>query len=308
MIEVKELTRKFGRKTALDRLSFQVFKGDLFGLVGPNGAGKTTLLRILATLLRPSSGQVRIAEMGLGRRPNRVRWKIGYVPDAFGLYPDLSVKEYLDFFGSIYRIRGKKRRETLHDLLRLVDLESKAEEPVERLSRGMQQRLSLARCLFHDPEVLLLDEPASGLDPHARREIRSLLSELQQMGKTIVLSSHHLADVHELCNRLLIMEEGRAEYCGSMEELLANYGGRETHFLGVAGQTDKALEFLLARADIARASASNGQIEFELQPEAANPAALIRDLARAGFEIHEVRRAEDTLEDVFARVTTGKVS
>lgn len=308
MIEVVQLTRKFGRRAALSELSFGVRQGDLFGLVGPNGAGKTTLLRILATLLKPSSGTVHLADVDVARRPNRVRWEIGYMPDTFGVYPDLTVREYLEFFGSVYRIRRRKQNDMVRDLLGLVELGGKAEELVDGLSRGMQQRLSLARCLLHDPDVLLLDEPASGLDPRARSEIRALLRELRAMGKTIVLSSHHLADVNELCNRLLILEQGQAVFCGSMEELLGEHCGRRQYHLEVEGSAQKTIEFLLARTDIAGACAAGTGVDLEFRPDAAGPARLVQDLVKEGMELNEIREVEVTLEDVFMQVTTGAVS
>jgi len=308
VIEVGQLTRKFGRRAALAELSFSVRQGDLFGLVGPNGAGKTTLLRILATLLKPSSGAVHIGEVNVARRPDSVRWKIGYMPDTFGVYPDLTVREYLEFFGSVYQLRRKKQADMVRDLLGLVELDSKADEPVDGLSRGMQQRLSLARCLLHDPDLLLLDEPASGLDPHARSEIRALLRELRAMGKTIVLSSHHLADVNELCNRLLILEQGKAVFCGSMEELLREHCSRRQYHLEVEGPAQRTVEFLLARMDIASARAAETGIDLEFCPDAAGPARLVQDMVKQGMEINEVREVEVTLEDVFMQVTTGAVS
>jgi ABC-2 type transport system ATP-binding protein len=308
VILVDSLTQRFGRRTVLNSASFQVQPGDLFGLVGPNGAGKTTLLRILATLLRPSGGTARIAGFDVLRQPDQVRRRIGYMPDTFGVYPDLTAREYLQFFGSVYGLRGRKRETVLADLLQLVGLESKANEPVEQLSRGMQQRLSLARCLIHDPEVLLLDEPASGLDPHARQEIRALLSELQRMKKAIILSSHQLSDVSLLCNKILVIDRGKTVFCGGLREFLSEHGQSGVFRLDVRAEAERAMEFLQARVDVARAVPVDGGIELTFQPNAAEPSALLRDLLRERFDVTGWRQAELTLEDVFVRMTSGAAS
>src|SRR5262245_31592604 len=207
MIQTINLTKRYGELMALANLNLQIEKGDCFGFIGPNGAGKTTTIKILATLLRPTWGEARIDGLSVGFKTAReVRAIIGYVPDYFGSYEDMVVKEYLEFFAASYNIHGEKRKQTIDDVLTLTDLSYKADAEVNTLSRGMQQRLSLARVLLHDPKVLLLDEPASGLDPRARIEIRELLKELHRMGKTILISSHILLELADFCTKIGIIE------------------------------------------------------------------------------------------------------
>jgi ABC-2 type transport system ATP-binding protein len=224
LIKVEGLSKRYGKLKALDKVSFEVYPGAIFGFVGPNGAGKTTTIKILATLLAPSEGWATIAGYDVERQAARVRDVIGYMPDFFGVYDDLTVLEYLDFYASTQGVKSRNREKLLHDLLALVDLESKRNVYVESLSRGMKQRLCLARCLVHDPKVLLLDEPASGLDPRARVEMRELLKELQRMGKTILISSHILPELAELCTEIGIVDHGRFIVGGTVEEVQRRCG------------------------------------------------------------------------------------
>jgi ABC-2 type transport system ATP-binding protein len=205
MIEIRGLAKNYGATRALQPFDLDIGASETFGLVGPNGAGKTTLIRILATLLKPSAGTASICGIPLERGARRIRPLIGYLPDHFGLYEDMRVAEYLQFFASSYGIRGQRRRAVVQGVLDLTDLTSKSNDLIRTLSRGMQQRLGLARVLVHDPKVLLLDEPASGLDPRARIEIRELLKELRRMGKTILISSHILADLADVCTKMVNM-------------------------------------------------------------------------------------------------------
>src|SRR5512143_3560960 len=219
IIEIKDLSKKYGKRTAVNHLNLSVEAGEIFGFVGPNGAGKTTTLRILATLLRANSGEAFVAGHSVQKAPRGVRGAIGYMPDSFGIYHDMRVWEYLDFFGACYQLREAERKRLVNDLLELVDMTPRRDEMVDKLSRGMQQRLGLARTLIHDPQVLILDEPASGLDPRARVEIRELLVELTRMGKTVFFSTHILADVAEICTRVGIIEAGQLVAEGSLDEL-----------------------------------------------------------------------------------------
>ncbi|TMC15134.1 MAG: ABC transporter ATP-binding protein, partial [Chloroflexi bacterium] len=200
MIKIQHVSKRYRNVDALKDFNLEIPPGAIYGLIGPNGAGKTTLIRILAALLTPTTGQVWFDNEEVGHAPGLIQRKVGYMPDFFGVYPDLTAVEYLEFYAGIHAISGKKRANTIKDLLELVDLSSKGEAPVETLSRGMKQRLCLARALVHDPEVLLLDEPASGLDPRARVELRELLRTLQGMGKTIIISSHILLELAEMCS------------------------------------------------------------------------------------------------------------
>src|SRR5258707_15155009 len=219
IIETKDLVKKYGKLTAVNHLSLKVPRGSIYGFVGPNGAGKTSTMRILTTLMLPSSGQAFVAGHEVTKDPRAVRRVIGYMPDFFGVYDDMKVWEYLDFFAACYDIPEKDRTGLVNDLLELVDLGHRRQDMVDKLSRGMKQRLCLARTLAHDPQVLILDEPASGLDPRARVEIRELLVELSKMGKTIFFSSHILADVAEICTHIGIVEAGQIVAQGTVGEM-----------------------------------------------------------------------------------------
>ncbi|MBN8639890.1 MAG: ABC transporter ATP-binding protein [Anaerolineae bacterium] len=221
IIQTKNLVKKFGKFTAVNGLSLEVPAGSIYGFVGPNGAGKTTTMRMLTTLTRPTSGEAWVNGHSVLEEPRAVRKSIGYMPDEFGVYDDMRVWEYLDFFAACYDIPESERKRLIDDLLQLVDLSHRRDDMVDKLSRGMKQRLSLARTLAHDPSVLILDEPASGLDPRARVEIRELLVELAKMGKTIFFSTHILADVSEICSHIGIVEAGQMIAQGSMDEMRA---------------------------------------------------------------------------------------
>jgi len=220
MIETINLCKEYGDLTALNNLNLSIEEGDCFGFIGPNGAGKTTTIKILATLLKPTRGQAMIDGLTIGYQNRQIRPIIGYVPDFMGSYEDMVVSEYLEFFAAAYDIHGAQRRQVVNDVLDLTDLSYKATAEVSSLSRGMQQRLSVARVLLHDPKVLLMDEPASGLDPRARIEIRELLKELKRMGKTIIISSHILHELAELCNVVGIIERGELLFNGTVDDIM----------------------------------------------------------------------------------------
>src|SRR5690606_13674097 len=221
IIETRDLIKRYGKFTAVSGLSLEVPTGSIYGFVGPNGAGKTTTMRMLTTLTRPTSGEAWVAGHSVTDEPRAVRRSIGYMPDEFGVYDDMRVWEYLDFFAACYDIPENERKRLIDDLLELVDLTHRREDMVDKLSRGMKPRLPLARTRAHDPLVLILAEPASGLDPRARVEIRELLVELAKMGKTIFFSSHILADVAEICTHIGIVEAGQMVIQGSMDEMRA---------------------------------------------------------------------------------------
>ena len=225
MIETNDLTKMYGELYALNRLNLTLNQGDVYGFIGPNGAGKTTTMRILATLLNPSWGEATVCGYSIYTGSKEIRRVIGYMPDFFGVYDDMKVIEYLEFFASAYRIKGPARKKICEEVLELVDLTYKRDALVTSLSRGMTQRLGLARTLLHDPQVLLLDEPASGLDPRARIEMRALLKELRNMGKTILISSHILADLADLCNKIGLIERGKLLYAGGLKEAMAQVQG-----------------------------------------------------------------------------------
>src|SRR5678809_1285288 len=245
------LTRMYGNLAALYGLDLTVNKGDLFGFIGSNGAGKTTTLRILATFLAPSAGRARVLGHDVVSDADAVRHVIGYMPDFFGVYKDMEVTEYLDFFGACYKIPTAKREKAVDDVLELVGLTEKKGALIGALSRGMQQRLGLARVLIHDPQLLLLDEPASGLDPRARIEMMAILQELQRLGKTIIISSHILSELQTLCNRVAIIEKGKLIYSGPVQGVRDQMGSGHIYWVKVAEEQAQAIELLKTRSEIA---------------------------------------------------------
>src|SRR5512134_4039045 len=244
------LTRMYGNIAALYGLDLTVNKGDLFGFIGSNGAGKTTTLRILATFLAPTAGQAAVLGHDVIRDADAVRHVIGYMPDFFGVYKDMEVTEYLDFFGACYKIPAAQREKTVNDVLELVGLTEKRGALIGALSRGMQQRLGLARVLIHDPKVLLLDEPASGLDPRARIEVMAILQELQRMGKTIIISSHILSELQTLCNRVAIIEKGKLIYSGPVQGIRDQMTQGKVVWVRVTSDQAQAMELLRARSEV----------------------------------------------------------
>ncbi len=258
MIETINLTKRYNDLVALNALNLTINEGDCFGFIGPNGAGKTTTIKILATLLKPSSGQAQIAGLTVGYQNRQIRPLIGYVPDFMGAYQDMVVHEYLEFFAAAYNINGAQRRKVVSDVLELTDLTYKQTAEVSSLSRGMQQRLSIARVLLHDPKVLLMDEPASGLDPRARIEIRELLKELKRMGKTILISSHILHELAELCNTVGIIERGELLFSGSVGEILRRAKVGHVVHVGVAERMEAACQVLSTMPGVTEAKVVHG--------------------------------------------------
>src|ERR1700675_1007990 len=244
MIETRDLTKMYGEIHALDRLTLKLERGDVYGFIGPNGAGKTTTMRILATLLNPTWGEAYVCGHSIYTKPKDIRRVIGYMPDFFGVYDDMKVLEYLEFFAAAYRIKGPAPRKKCEEVLELVDLTYKREAFVTSLSRGMTQRLGLARVLLHDPQVLLLDEPASGLDPRARIEIRGLLKELRNMGKTIMVSSHILPELADICNKIGIIERGELLVNADVAEVMKQVRGQTVLNVSVAGDEQAAARLL----------------------------------------------------------------
>src|SRR4051812_1679711 len=265
------LTRTYGTMTALNSLDLTVMRGDLFGFIGSNGAGKTTTLRILATFLAPSSGTARVLGHDVVKDADAVRHVIGYMPDFFGVYKDMEVSEYLDFFGACYKIPTAQREKTVNDVLELVGLSEKRGAIIGALSRGMQQRLGLARVLIHDPKVLLLDEPASGLDPRARIEMMAILEELQRLGKTIIISSHILSELQTLCNRVAIIERGKLIYSGPVQGVRDQMSAGLIYWVTVHGDSTTAINLLKARPEVTEAVAVDGQIKVTFKSHEVDP-------------------------------------
>jgi ABC-2 type transport system ATP-binding protein len=305
-VETLHLTRAYGAITALNDLNLVINRGDLFGFIGSNGAGKTTTLRILATFLAPSSGTAKILGHDVIREADAVRHVIGYMPDFFGVYKDMEVTEYLDFFGACYKIPTAQREKTVNDVLELVGLSEKRGAIIGALSRGMQQRLGLARVLIHDPKVLLLDEPASGLDPRARIEMMAILQELQRMGKTIIISSHILSELQTLCNRVAIIEKGKLIYSGPVQGVRDQMSAGLIYWVVVQGESFKAVELLKTRPEVTEAVAVDGQIKVTLINHEVDPTFLPEALVRGGVKFTGLWEDELGLEEVFLRVTRGE--
>lgn len=305
-VETVNLTRRYGEMTALSSLDLQVNRGDLFGFIGSNGAGKTTTLRILATFLTPSAGHAKVLGHDVVRDADAVRHIIGYMPDFFGVYKDMEVTEYLDFFGACYKIPSKKREATVSDVLELVGLTEKKGALIGALSRGMQQRLGLARVLIHDPQLLLLDEPASGLDPRARIEMMAILQELQRMGKTIIISSHILSELQSLCNRVAIIEKGELIYSGSVTGVADQMNEDVSVWVKVATELDAAMKILKARPEVAEAEVVEGRIRLVMAPGLADIGCVASALVEGGARLIELREDALDLEEVFLRVTKGE--
>src|SRR5262245_56360163 len=300
------LTRMYGNIAALQGLDLTVLKGDLFGFIGSNGAGKTTTLRILATFLAPTSGSAQILGRDVVKDADAVRHVIGYMPDFFGVYKDMEVTEYLDFFGACYKIPANQREKTVNDVLELVGLSEKKVALIGALSRGMQQRLGLARVLIHDPRVLLLDEPASGLDPRARIEMMAILQELQRMGKTIIISSHILSELQTLCNRVAIIERGKLIYAGPVQGVRDQMTTGRIYWVRVLGDTAQAVALLQACPEVSRAEALDGQVKVTLVSHEIDHSMVATTLVHGGAKLIELREDELGLEEVFLRVTRGE--
>jgi ABC-2 type transport system ATP-binding protein len=308
MIETIDLTKKYGDFCALDSLDLKLAEGDLFGFIGPNGAGKTTTIRILTTLLAPTWGEAYVCGHSIYTHPREIRRAIGYMPDIFGVYDDMLVIEYLEFFAAAYRIDAPARRPVAERCLELVDLTAKRNELVTSLSRGMTQRLGLARVLLHDPQVLLLDEPASGLDPRARIEMRNLLKRLQGLGKTILVSSHILPELADICNRVGIIEYGRLLACGDVQDLLAQVRGRPTLRIRVAGSPEAAAKTLEASPEVAGIAVRDGDLVVALADGVTDHSPLAARLVAAGHGLLGMREQEVNLETAFLELTRGALA
>jgi len=307
-VETFGLTRHYGNLTALNSLDLTINKGDLFGFIGSNGAGKTTTLRILSTFLSPSNGTARVMGHNVVKEADQVRRILGYMPDFFGVYKDMEVTEYLDFFAACYRIGAAQRQQTINDVLELVGLSEKKGALIGALSRGMQQRIGLARVLVHDPQILLLDEPASGLDPRARIEMMAILQELQRIGKTIIISSHILSELETLCNRVAIIEKGGLIYSGPVQGVQSQFSRKQAYRVGVAENLEKAAKLLRESTEISdvELQEDESRIRVELIDPKANASIIASIIVNSGFELTALEREEMNLEDVFLQVTRGE--
>ncbi len=310
MVEIQNLRKEYSNHlVAVKDLSLRLERGDIFGFIGPNGAGKTTTIKMLATLLRPTSGRAFINGVDVTREPEKVRGMIGYMPDNFGVYDDIKVWEYLDFFAAAYKIPRDKRPRIIDDVLELTDLTVKKDSYVEELSRGMKQRLCLAKTLVHDPQVLLLDEPASGLDPRARIEIKELLKELRKMGKTIIISSHILPELSDFCNKIGIIERGEMIVSGDVSAIVRQVsGGHTLDMLVVPDDTEPAVAFLASQPTVRGTKLVDGHLKIEYVGDPDETHAILSALVRQGIRVRSFTEEQTDLEDIFMKVTRGAVN
>src|SRR5262245_9248029 len=308
MIETRDLTKMYGELYALNRLSLKLEKGDVYGFIGPNGAGKTTTMRILATLLNPTWGEATVCGYSIYNNAKEIRRMMGYMPDFFGVYDDMKVIEYLEFFAAAYRIDGPARRRKCEQVLELVDLGYKRDALVTSLSRGMTQRLGLARVLLHDPQVLLLDEPASGLDPRARIEMRALLKELRKMGKTILVSSHILPELADICNKIGIIERGVLLFDGDVQSAVRRVRVHTVYLVSVANDLNAvAREHLEGHIDILSVEdrPEENCLKVTLQDNIHDGSFIVDLLMKNGLRLKTFKEEDIDLEDVFLAITKG---
>ena len=305
MIKTQDLTKVYGQLRAINNLTLDLVEGDLFGYIGPNGSGKTTTMRILATLLQPTWGEASVCGYSIYTHPKEIRRLIGYMPDFFGVYDDMKVIEYLEFFAAAYRIKGHKRKQVCNNVLELVDLGYKREAFVTSLSRGMTQRLGLARVLLHDPKVLLLDEPASGLDPRARIEIRGLLKELGRMGKTIMVSSHILPELADICNKVGIIERGVLLVNANVSDVMKQVRRRTLLNVAVTENLAGAAKLIEQSSMVESVNINEEKIFVTLRENVEDYSELATMLVEAGYKLKLFKEDEINLETAFMALTKG---
>jgi len=308
MIEVHDLTKKYGDFHAIKKIELQLQRGDVFGFIGPNGAGKTTTMRILATLLNPTWGEAYVGGHSIYTKPKEIRRIIGFMPDFFGVYDNMKVIEYLEFFAAAYRIKGPERRKICDEVLDLVDLDFKRNAFANTLSRGQTQRLGLARVLLHDPKVLLLDEPASGLDPRARIKIRELIKQLSSMGKTIMVSSHILPELADICNKVGIIDKGELQYNDTIESLMAQLRRQLILRIGVAANTPGAAKLLKEMPAVEAVEEVDEQLRVTLHEGHRDPSEFSAALMQADYRLTLLAEEEIDLETAFMTLTKGSIA
>ncbi len=308
LVQIADLTIRYGKTEAVRGISFDIPRGAIFGFIGPNGAGKTSTIKVLATLLRPHAGMVRVCGCDVAVRANEVRRKIGYMPDFFGVYDDLTAEEYLHFFAAAYHIPSMKRRGLISDVLALTDLTAKARAPVDGLSRGMKQRLGIARLLLHDPELLLLDEPANGLDPRARIEMRELLKELQSLGKTILISSHILHELAQFCSHIGILEQGSIVASGPLAEIYRTLALDRAIHVGIADPSAPWLEKIRAIPGVAGVEELPDRLVIRLREGELAPEDLLGAILATGARVRMFQPDAVDMETAFMKLTEGKTA
>ncbi len=307
-VKVQQLRVNYGAVKAVRGISFDIPKGEVFGFIGPNGAGKSTTIKVLATLIRPASGRVTIGGNNVVGDEDQVRQRIGYMPDFFGVYEDMTAREYLHFFAAAYRIPPPRRKKLVGSVLELTDLTEKIDAPVDALSRGMKQRLGLARVLLHDPDFILLDEPASGLDPRARIEIRELLKELRNMGKTILISSHILSELAQLCTRIGIIEAGTMVAQGSIDDIYAKLDLQRIVHAQITNSSELLLSRIEALRGVTKVETEIDRIAIRIREEEIAVEDLLRKILSLGGNVRMFQPQVMDMETAFMRLTEGKLS
>ena len=307
LIEFRGLHRLFGDTHAVRGVTFNVYPGQVFGYIGPNGAGKTTSMRILATLDEPSAGDALVDGLSVVEDPDRVRRRLGFMPDYYGTYQDVTVREYLDFFARSYGLRGDERRQALLFAMDFTGLHPLATKPIDGLSKGMKQRLALGRTMIHDPAVMVLDEPAAGLDPRARIELREMISGLAELGKAVLISSHILTELAEVCDSVGIIEQGSLLAVGSVDEISARVASQCRVTLRVLDNAPAVAEWLERHEQIDGLEIVGAKLQFQHEGDEAAQAHLLSELVRHGFPVVEFGARAVSLEDVFLHVTEGRV-
>lgn len=305
MIKAHDLTKKYGDLFAIREIDLELNEGDLFGFIGPNGAGKTTTMRIISTLLNPTWGEAYVCDYSIYTAPKEIRRLVGYMPDFFGLYDDMKVIEYLEFFAAAYRIGGPARRQRCEEMLEIVDLNFKRDAYANTLSRGQTQRLGLARTLLHDPQVLLLDEPLSGLDPRARIEMRNLLRKLGQMGKTIIVSSHILPELADICNKVGIIDRGVMSVNAEVSQVMKQVRQQVVLVIGVVGEIEAARGILEQQEIVESVERRESELWVTLRNGVEDYGDLSTLLVNAGYPIRLFREDEVNLESAFMALTKG---
>lgn len=306
-IELRNVHRWFGDTHAVNDVSFEVQAGEVFGYIGPNGAGKTTSMRILATLDEPNSGDALVDGFSVVEDPDRVRRRLGFMPDYYGTYENVDVHEYLDFFARAYGLRGTERTKALGFVKDFTGLDKLATKPINGLSKGMKQRLCLGRTMIHDPSVMVLDEPAAGLDPRARIELREMIARLADIGKAVLISSHILTELAEICDRVAIIEQGKLVAVGSVEEISSGYQTVAMVDVRFVGDVARAHRWLEAREDLHEVRIQDRVATLSHAGDEAAQAVLLREMIEAGLEVVEFRCRTKSLEDIFLEVTEGRV-
>ncbi|HLG15302.1 MAG TPA: ABC transporter ATP-binding protein [Blastocatellia bacterium] len=306
-IEVRNLKKYFGKTRAVDDISFSFAAGQVVGFVGPNGAGKTTTMRVLATLEEPTEGDAMLDGVSVVEEPEQARRLVGYMPDSLPTHRDMSVSDYLDFFARAYGIRGARRRQVIDSIEEFTNLGGIREKTLHALSKGMKQRVSLARALLHDPPVLIMDEPAAGLDPRARVELRELVRALAAQGKAVLISSHILAELAEICSGAVIIEQGKLLMAGTMNELLTHSVPKRRVLIRATDRCDELLKELLQMPYVEEALQTGDEIAADINGSEEVCADVLAGLIARGFRIVEFKHQRAGLEDIFMRVTTGEV-